>query len=194
MTNYSLVFATNNAHKVEEVESLLPEFFRIKSLRSIGCEEDIPENEPTIAGNAIAKAQYVFDRYHIDVFAEDTGLEVDALNGDPGIYSARYAGPDRDSKANIELLLKNLEGHENKRARFRTCMALILDGQTHIFEGIVEGTIQSKMAGQEGFGYDPVFVPEGYTTTFAEMTIKEKSKISHRSRALSKLIEFLLNR
>ncbi len=194
MKQFSLVFATNNMHKVEEVEALLPDFFKIKSLESIGCTEDIPENEPTIAGNAIAKAQYVFDKFGIDVFAEDTGLEVDALNGDPGVYSARYAGAARDSKANIQLLLKNLEGKDNRSARFRTCMALILDGQTHLFEGIVEGAISLEMTGQEGFGYDPVFVPNGYSKTFAEMSLEDKSKISHRARALSKLIEFLLER
>jgi XTP/dITP diphosphohydrolase len=194
MTSISLVFATNNAHKVEEVSALLPAFFQIKSLESIGCTEEIPENEPTIAGNAVAKARYVFDKYKIDVFAEDTGLEVEALNGDPGVFSARYAGPARDSRANIELLLNRLEGKDNRKARFRTCMALILDGQTHLFEGIVEGSITTEMAGGEGFGYDPVFVPEGYSTTFAEMSLEEKGTISHRSRALTKMIAFLLEK
>jgi XTP/dITP diphosphohydrolase len=194
MTSFSLVFATSNVHKVEEVSALLPEFFRIKSLESIGCTEDIPENEPTIAENAIAKALYVFDKYNIDVFAEDTGLEVDALNGEPGVYSARYAGPERDSKANIDLLLKKLEEKDTRKARFRTCMALIMNGQTHLFEGIVEGTIALELAGKEGFGYDPVFLPDGYTKTFAEMSLEEKSKISHRSRALKKLIKFLLEK
>lgn len=191
MTTISLVFATNNAHKVAEVSALLPQFFRITSLESIGCTEDIPENEPTIAGNAIAKAQYVHDRYKIDVFAEDTGLEVEALNGEPGVYSARYAGPERDSKANMRLLLQNLEGKENRMARFRTCMALIMDGHLHLFEGIVEGSISFELSGKEGFGYDPIFIPVGHSKSFAEMSLEEKSTISHRARALNKLIEFL---
>lgn len=191
MTNISLVFATNNAHKVEEVTALLPDFFQIRSLESIGCTEDIPENEPTIAGNAIAKAQYVHDKYKVDVFAEDTGLEVDSLNGQPGVHSARYAGPERDSSANMRLLLQNLEDKKDRNARFRTCMALIKDGQIHLFEGIVKGTISSVLSGKDGFGYDPIFVPEGQLKTFAEMSLEEKSQMSHRARALNKLIEFL---
>ncbi len=191
MTNISLFFATNNVHKVEEVTALLPDFFQIRSLESIGCTEDIPENEPTIAGNAIAKAQYVHDKYMVDVFAEDTGLEVDSLDGEPGVYSARYAGPQRDSIANMRLLLQNLGDKKNRNARFRTCMALIKDGQIHLFEGIVEGTISSELSGKEGFGYDPIFVPAGHSKTFAEMSLKEKSQMSHRARALNKLIEFL---
>lgn len=194
METVSLVFATNNEHKVKEVNALLPEFFRIISLESIGCFEDIPENEPSIEGNAIAKARFVYEKYKVDVFAEDTGLEVEALNGAPGVYSARYAGPERNSRENMRLLLHNMVDTENRRARFKTCMALILDGTTHLFEGIAEGEIAFSMSGKEGFGYDPIFIPEGHLISFAEMSQKEKSAISHRARALYKLTEFLRTR
>jgi XTP/dITP diphosphohydrolase len=188
-----LIFATNNTHKIDEIQALIGESFLIKSLRQIGCFEDIPETANTLEGNALLKASYVFDKFQKNCFADDTGLEVDALGGRPGVYSARYAGNGHDFEANIDKVLLELSGIENRKARFRTIIALIFDGETTYFEGIVNGTIISERKGSEGFGYDPVFIPEGYSQTFAEMTLSQKNAISHRALAVKQLIEFLGN-
>lgn len=189
-----IIFATNNAHKLGEVQTLLEDKFALKTLRECGITEDIPETAETLEGNALLKARYVYERTGADCFADDTGLEVDALGGAPGVRSARYAGEQHDFDANNALLLKNLEGETNRTARFRTVIALILDGKEYLFEGKVEGTIIDHMTGSEGFGYDPMFVPEGDTRTFAEMSADEKNAISHRGRAVAKLVEFLSNK
>lgn len=187
-----LVFATNNAHKLDEIRSILGDKIEILSLKDIDCHADIPETAETLEGNAALKAQYIYNNYGLDCFADDTGLEVEALNGAPGIYSARYAGGEgHDSEANMKKLLSEMEGKDNRKARFRTAICLIEDGKEHIFEGIVNGEIIQERRGGEGFGYDPVFVPEGYTETFAEMGNDEKNKISHRARAVAKLCEYL---
>lgn len=186
-----LVFATNNEHKLDEVRNIVPESFTIASLKEIDCFDDIPETAPTLEGNALQKARYIKDKFGFDCFADDTGLEVEALNNEPGIYSARYAGPGHDSEANMQKLLTNLHGIANRKARFRTAIALILDGREYLFEGIVNGTIVDEKRGGSGFGYDPVFIPEGYTETFAEMGSDEKNKISHRAKAVEKLTAFL---
>lgn len=186
-----LVFATNNSHKVDEVKNKLGGLFEIKTLSEIGCEEDIPETSDTLRGNAGQKSHYLYDHFHCDCFADDTGLEVEALDGAPGVYSARYAGPAKDSEANIDKLLSELAGKENRRARFRTVISLILDGEEYIFEGIVNGTILTERHGSHGFGYDPVFQPDGYDCSFAELSMEEKNKISHRGRAVEQLIRFL---
>ena len=189
-----IIFATNNAHKLSEVRQVVGDKFEIVSLRECGITEDIPENEPTLEGNALAKARYIYERTGLNCFADDTGLEVDALGGEPGVRSARYAGDEHDFDANNALLLKNLEGESNRKARFRTVIALILGGKEYLFDGIVEGSIIDHMSGTEGFGYDPMFVPEGETRTFAEMSAEEKNAISHRGRAVVKLVEFLSNK
>ncbi len=186
-----LVFATNNSHKVDEVKNKLGGMFEIKTLSEIGCTEDIPETSDTLRGNAGQKSHYLFDRFHCDCFADDTGLEVEALDGAPGVYSARYAGPAKDSEANIDKLLSELKGKENRRARFRTVISLILEGEEYLFEGIVNGTILTERHGSHGFGYDPVFQPDGYNCSFAELSMEEKNKISHRGRAIEQLIRFL---
>lgn len=186
-----LVFATNNANKIREIQALMPQHIDLLSLEQIGCSEDIPETAKTIEGNALQKAHYVKENYGYDCFADDTGLEVEALNGAPGVYSARYAGEEKDNQANMNKLLKELEQHENRSARFKTVIALILGDKEYTFPGICEGEILSEKRGDQGFGYDPVFKPTGYSTTFAEMSLEEKSKISHRGRATRKLIEFL---
>lgn len=204
-----IVFATNNKHKLEEIRSILGEKFEVLSLSDIGCHEDIPETSDTLEGNAMQKAQYVFDKYGYDCFADDTGLEVEALGGEPGIYSARYAALDgddsisHDSEANMTKLLRKLEGIENRKARFRTVIALTtstdkspsLIGREgvglYLFEGIVNGSIIRERRGGEGFGYDPIFQPEGYDQTFAELGNEVKNHISHRARAVQKLAEFL---
>lgn len=186
------VFATNNNHKLQEVSAMVGEKVDIFSLKDIGCHADIPETADTLEGNALLKAQFVWEHYHTDCFADDTGLEVEALDGAPGVYSARYAGGDgHDSEANMKKLLKELEGVENRKARFRTVFALIIDGKEHLFEGIVNGEIIKVRKGTSGFGYDPIFVPESYTQTFAEMGNELKNKISHRAVAMNKLCRFL---
>lgn len=183
-----LIFATNNKHKLDEIRAILSGKFEILSLRDIGFEGDIPENASTIEGNAIEKARYVKEHTGMDCFADDTGLEVDALGGEPGVRSARYApGEGHDSKANMELLLRNMQGKTNRTARFRTVIALIRDGGEKTVEGIVEGSLTEVPRGSDGFGYDPVFVPDGYDRTFAEMTPDEKNSLSHRGRAAAKL-------
>ena len=186
----TLVFATNNEHKKREIKSLLGNSFTLLSLNDINIREDIPENEPQLEGNALAKARYVYNATGMNVFADDTGLEIDALNGLPGVHSARFAGENKDSSANIEKVLSMLGKTENREARFRTVIALILEKKEYLFEGIVNGTIISEIKGTEGFGYDPIFVPEGKILTFAEMELNEKNTISHRARAFEKLKEF----
>jgi len=186
-----LIFATNNLHKLTEVQSLIGDTFILKSLEQIGCTEDIPETEPTLEGNALLKAQYIYTTYGKNCFADDTGLEIDALDGRPGVFSARYATDGHDFEANIDKVLNELSGIENRKARFRTVIALILEGSVFYFEGIVDGIIISERKGIKGFGYDPVFLPDGYHDTFAEMPLAEKNKISHRARAVNKLVEFL---
>lgn len=185
-----IVFATNNQHKLEELRSLTSGKVEILSLNDISCHDDIPETSDTLEGNALQKARWIKERYGHDCFADDTGLEVEALNGAPGVYSARYAGDGHDSEANMRLLLHNMEGKENRNARFRTVIALIEDGKEMLFDGIVKGTITNKPSGSNGFGYDPVFQPEGFDVTFAEMPSESKNSISHRGRAVKKLIEY----
>ena len=186
-----LIFATNNQHKLTEIQSIIGNKFSLKSLKEIGCNEDIPETAPTLDGNALLKAEFVFNRYGKNCFADDTGLEIEALGGRPGVFSARYATDGHDFEANIDKVLYELSGIKNRRARFRTVIALILDRSTYYFEGIVNGVIITERKGEKGFGYDPVFLPDGYSSTFAEMPLSEKNKISHRARAVKKLVEFL---
>lgn len=189
-----IVFATNNQHKLSEIRQILGDRVEVLSLQDIGCDVDIPETGTTLEENALQKAQYVYDHYHLDVFADDTGLEVDALDGAPGVYSARYAGGEgHDSEANMTKLLKELNGIDNRKARFRTVIALIQQGEVHEFEGIVNGEIIRERRGGEGFGYDPIFRPDGYELTFAELGTDIKNQISHRSRATKKLCAFLQN-
>lgn len=187
----SLVFATSNPHKVREVNQLLGDQFEIRSLKDIGCSEEIPETQDTIKGNALQKARYLKQHYDQDCFAEDTGLEIDALDGAPGVYTARYAGPQRDPQDNMQKVLDELADTSVRSARFRTVIALILDGKEHVFEGIAEGTIAEQLSGAKGFGYDPIFVPQGYDQTFAEMDATEKNAISHRGKAVDLLARFL---
>jgi len=186
-----LVFATNNAHKLIEIREIIPEGFHVVGLIDIGCAEDIPETADTLEGNADLKASYVYNNFGLDCFADDTGLEVDTLGGKPGVFSARYAGEDGNADRNIEKLLNELHGQENRSARFRTVISLIINGNTVHFEGIVEGAIIHERRGVDGFGYDPVFLPDGYDQTFAEMDLDLKNSISHRGKATRKLIEYL---
>ena len=189
----TLVFASNNEHKIKEIKSLLGNSFTLLSLHDINIREDIPEEEPQIEGNALAKARYVSNVSGLNVFADDTGLEIAALNGLPGVHSARFAGENKDPSANIKKVLSLLGNTENRRARFRTVIALILDKKEYLFEGIVNGTIIKEKRGMEGFGYDPVFLPDGKTCTFAEMELSEKNTISHRALAFEKLQKFLVH-
>lgn len=189
-----LVFATNNQHKLEEARAITAGKFELLSLADIDCHDDIPETAPTLEGNALIKARWIFDRYGFDCFADDTGLMVDALGGEPGVLSARYAGPGHDSEANMKKLLANMEGKADRKAHFSTAVALILDGKEYLFEGRVDGTIASEPGGENGFGYDPVFVADETGRRFAEMTSEEKNSISHRGRAMRKLAEFLENK
>lgn len=188
-----LVFATNNQNKLKELQNLLGNEFELHSLTDINCNEEIPEDYETLEENATQKAQYIHEKYHVNCFADDTGLEIEALDNEPGVYSARYAGADKDANANMRKVLKRLDGIENRRARFRTVISLFLDKKEYQFEGIVEGHILSEGRGKDGFGYDPIFMPVGYTTSFAEMDMTEKNKISHRGIAVRKLVDFLLN-
>ena len=190
----NLIFATNNRHKLTEVNQILGDTIELTTLAECGITEDIPETSPTIQGNALQKARYVWERTGRNCFADDTGLEVDALNGAPGVRSARYATDGHDFDANVTLLLRNLEGVTERSAQFRTVVALILDGEEYLFEGIVRGYITSERFGEGGFGYDPVFVPEGEVMTFAEMSAEAKNAISHRGRAMAKLAEWLAER
>lgn len=188
-----LVFATNNKHKLEEISHLLEGEAEIGSLAEIGCQEDIPEDHDTLEENALQKARYIKEHYGYDCFADDTGLEIEALDKRPGVYSARYAGPGHDSEANMDKLLHEMENKKNRKARFRTVIALILNGKEYLFEGIVNGTIINEKRGESGFGYDPIFVPDTYSQTFAEMGNDIKNQISHRAEAVKKLTAFLSN-
>jgi XTP/dITP diphosphohydrolase len=186
-----LVFATNNRHKLEEVQARIKGQIKLLSLDDIGCTDDIAETGLTFAENASIKSHYIFDKYKLDCFGDDSGLEIDALNGEPGIYSARYAGTHGNHQANIDLVLEKLQGVENRSARFKTVISLLWNGEEHFFEGIVEGTIRTERSGSEGFGYDPIFEPLGYDITFAQMSMDQKNSISHRGRAVDQLIAFL---
>ena len=188
-----LVFATQNNNKVEEINKSIPSNFSVKSLSEINCFDDIPETSNTLEGNAMQKANYVYEKFNVNCFADDTGLEVDALNGEPGVFSARYAGANKNSDDNINLLLSNLKDSKNRKAQFRTVIALIINGKPTTFEGIVKGIIADSRSGDSGFGYDPIFIPDGYSKSFAEMSIDEKNKISHRAIAFKKMIDFLRN-
>lgn len=187
-----LIFATNNKNKLQEVQAMLTNI-TLKTLAEINCTEDIPETSPTIKGNAIQKVDYLTNNYSVEGFADDTGLEIDVLNGEPGVYSARYAGEEKSAEANMSLVLEKLKNQSNRKARFKTVIALNLNGKQHVFEGICNGTIISEKRGKKGFGYDPIFVPDGFDKTFAEMIMEEKASVSHRGKAVRKLIEFLNN-
>lgn len=191
MFDNKMVVATNNAHKLKEIAAILGQEIELLSLKDIQCFADIPETADTLEGNARQKAMYIYENYGMDCFADDTGLEVEALGGAPGVFSARYAGEGHDSEANMQKLLKELAGKENRKAQFRTVICLIRNGKEHLFEGIVKGEIIQKKRGGEGFGYDPIFVPEGYDLTFAELGDDVKNTISHRARAVEKLCQFL---
>lgn len=186
-----LCFATRNANKIKEITAKLGNAFEVVSLADIQCNEELAETTGTIEGNSAQKAQYVWDHYQISCFADDSGLEVEALDGEPGVDSAMYAGVHGDSEANIKLLLENLQNNSQRQARFKTVISLIINGTLHQFEGVINGKILEEKKGVGGFGYDPVFLPDGYNQTFAEMPLGEKNKISHRSRAMEKLIDFL---
>ena len=186
-----LVFATNNKHKLAELQAILGNRFHLLSLSDIGCNEEIPEEQPTLEGNASQKSFYIYNKTGYNCFADDTGLEIEALNGEPGVYSARYAGEEKSAEANIRKVLEKLTKINNRKARFRTVISLVIEGVEYQFEGIVEGEILDEKRGNSGFGYDPIFKPDGYYETFAEMNLAEKNKISHRSRAVEKLVDFL---
>ena len=186
-----LCFATSNAHKLEEIQAILGESFELLSLKEINCTEELPETGNTLEANSLQKAQYLYDHYRVDCFADDSGLEVKALLGEPGVDSAHYAGPQRSHADNVNLLLKNLADKTDRSAQFRTVITLIQNGVINQFEGSIKGHIIYELRGAEGFGYDPIFIPEGYDTTFAEMSLAEKGKISHRARAFGKLVAFL---
>ncbi|MCK0124248.1 non-canonical purine NTP diphosphatase [Gelidibacter sp. F2691] len=187
----TLVFATNNLNKLKEVQALVPDHITLLSLEAIECTEDVPETQTTIEGNAIQKAAYIKNKYGYDCFADDTGLEVDALHGAPGVYSARYAGEQRNSEDNIQKLLKELQAHSNRNAQFKTVIALELNGQQHTFTGICPGEITTEKSGDQGFGYDPIFKADGYNRTFAEISLEEKNQIGHRGKAVKQLVNFL---
>ena len=191
MFDNKMVVATNNAHKLKEIAAILGQEIELLSLKDIQCFVDIPETADTLEGNARQKAMYIYENYGMDCFADDTGLEVEALGGAPGVFSARYAGEGHDSEANMQKLLKELAGKENRKAQFRTVICLMMNGKEHLFEGIVKGEIIQDKRGGEGFGYDPIFVPEGYDLTFAELGDDVKNTISHRARAVEKLCQFL---
>jgi XTP/dITP diphosphohydrolase len=189
-----LVFATNNKHKLEELQALLGDTIHLLSLKDIGCFEEIPEEQPTLEGNARQKAEYVSKNYGYSCFADDTGLEIVALNGEPGVFSARYAGEEKNAEANMDKVLKKMAKINNRRARFRTVISLLVKGKETQFDGVVEGTIIREKRGDAGFGYDPIFLPDGFDKTFAEMDLEEKNRISHRGRAVNKLVRFLKDR
>lgn len=186
-----LVFATNNKHKLQEVRDIVGDRVEVLSLADIGCYDDIPETADTLQGNALIKARHIYEKYGLDCFADDTGLEVEALDGAPGVYSARYAGEECDSEANMQKLLQKLTGKTNRNAQFRTVIALIINGEEKLFNGIVKGAIATEKKGDSGFGYDPVFVPEGYSESFAQMSSEMKNSMSHRFRATQQLGDFL---
>lgn len=186
-----LVFATNNRHKLTEVQEILGKHFELVSLNDIGCDEDIPETSPTLEENASQKAWYIFNKYGVNCFADDTGLEVEALNMEPGVYSARFAGPQRDARDNMQKLLFLMDKIKNRNARFRTVISLIINGEENRFEGLVNGQILTAGQGSEGFGYDPIFQPEGFDVSFAQMELSKKNEISHRGRAITQLTNYL---
>ena len=186
-----LVFATNNKHKLDEIRAILGDKIELLSLNDINCHDDIPETADTLQGNALIKARYIYEKFGMNCFADDTGLEVDALGGEPGVYSARYAGEECDPKANMKKLLDNLTGKNNRNAQFRTVIALIIDGEEKLFEGCVKGIISNEKMGDAGFGYDPIFIPEGFSESFAQMSSEMKNSISHRYRATEKLCKYL---
>ena len=186
-----LVFATNNKHKLEELQAIIGDKIKLLSLKDIGCTEEIPEEQPTLEGNARRKSTYILKKYGYPCFADDTGLEIDALNGEPGVYSARYAGEEKSAEANMNKVLSKLAEKNNRKARFRTVISLIINGKENQFEGVVEGEILTNKKGDSGFGYDPIFQPDGFETTFAEMNLSDKNIISHRGRAVEKLVEYL---
>lgn len=186
-----LVFATNNRHKLEEVRAIVGDRVEVLSLNDIDCHDDIPETADTLQGNALIKARYIYDKFGVDCFADDTGLEVDALGGEPGVYSARYAGEECCSEANMQKLLHNLTGKSDRNAQFRTVIALIINGEEKLFNGIVKGTIAEEKMGDSGFGYDPIFIPEGFSESFAQMSSEQKNSISHRYRATKQLSDYL---
>jgi XTP/dITP diphosphohydrolase len=190
-TPHKLVFATRNNFKIEEIAKAIGPGFNIISMAEVGCTDDLPETSFTTAGNCMQKAQYFFDRFQMDCFAEDTSLEIEALDGQPGIYSARYAGPAKSFDDNVNKVLEEMKGKTNRKALFRTVIGLIIGGKHHIFEGIVEGTILSEKCGTNGFGYDPIFLPNGHKKTYAEMEMEEKNSMSHRAIAVKKLVDFL---
>lgn len=185
-----LVIVSNNAHKIEEIKPLLPNTIELLSLKEIGCFEELPETQTTLEGNANQKAKYVYDNYGYNCFADDTGLEIEALNGEPGVYSAHYAGT-RNAEDNMYKVLEGLKGQDNRKACFRTIISLIINGEEHQFEGRVDGSVLETKQGEKGFGYDPIFQPDGYDISFAQMPMETKSKISHRGRAVAKLVEYL---
>ena len=189
-----LVFATNNKHKLEEVRAIVGDRVEILSLNDIDCHDDIPETADTLQGNALIKARYIHEKYNVDCFADDTGLEVEALDGAPGVYSARYAGEECDSQSNMHKLLENLTGENNRNAQFRTVIALIIKGEEKLFNGIVKGEISREKMGNSGFGYDPIFIPEGFSQSFAQMSSEMKNSISHRYRATEQLSNYLKER
>jgi len=188
-----LCFASNNEHKLAEIRQIIGDAYQVVSLQEIGCTEELPEEQTTLEGNSLQKAEYVWQHYGVSCFTDDTGLEVFALNGEPGVYSARYAGPQRSSTDNMALLLQNMADKTDRRAQFRTSITLILAGDIHQFEGVVTGQIAKNLAGGVGFGYDPLFIPDGFSQTFAQMSPAEKNKISHRGRAMQQLVAFLKN-
>lgn len=186
-----LVFATNNRHKLDEVRAIVGDRVEVLSLNDIGCHDEIPETADTLQGNALIKARYIYEKYGLDCFADDTGLEVEALSGEPGVYSARYAGEECSSEANMQKLLHNLTGKSNRNAQFRTVIALIINGEEKLFNGIVKGSITEEKRGDSGFGYDPIFIPEGFSESFAQMSSEQKNSISHRYRATEQLSNYL---
>lgn len=188
-----LIFATNNQNKLSEINQILGNKFEVLGLKDIGFHDDIPETEPTIKGNSELKADFIYKKFAINCFADDTGMLVEALNGEPGVYSARYAGLPSNSEKNIQKVLTNLKGKQNRNAKFITVITLVLDGKKHYFEGVIEGEILHEKHGKSGFGYDPIFRPKGYSKTFAQMSADEKNKISHRGLAVQKLADFLSN-
>lgn len=190
-TGHRIIAATNNQHKLSEIRPLLEPDFRILSLAEIGCHDELPETRDTLEGNSLQKAEFVYRRFGLPCVADDTGLEVEALNGEPGVYSARYAGDQRSTDDNIALLLARLAAHPNRKARFRTIITLIGSAGIHTFEGVVNGVILAETRGSSGFGYDPVFLPAGHQRTLAEMTLDEKNQISHRGHAIKKLVDYL---
>lgn len=190
---HKIVFATNNQHKLQEVRSILAGKVEIISLAETGCLDDIPETADTLEGNAAQKARYVFEKFQIDCFADDTGLEIEALNGKPGVFSARYAGEPSNSLNNMNKILKEMEGIANRSAQFRTVIALVENGEYHYFEGVINGNLTTVAKGSAGFGYDPIFIPDGFDNTFAELSSNDKNAISHRAKAINKLSEYFTN-